>query len=689
LDLLFTYHPFWLLVILLVAFGYTFFLYRKDALLEEVGKRMKWLMASFRFLSVTFLGLLLLGIVLERFEERKEKPIVFIVQDNSASVILSKDSAFYKKEYMNQLKEISNKLSAKYNVINYSFDGDLKPEFKGTFDGKLTDISTVFSQLYTQYTNRNIGAIVLASDGVYNTGANPIYEVERKGFLPIFTIGMGDTSQVKDVRLEHVNHNEIAFLGNDFPVSVTYAQNLYPNSKVNISLFEGQRKIREKAVNFSGEFNQGEVLFTVKAASVGYRKYTVKISQLEGENSIKNNVLSFYIQVIDGRQKILLTANGPHPDVAALRSVIENNKNYEIDFKKVNDIKSINGYDLIVAHNYDGSNGLVNEAIQNGAVPSLFIVGNQTNVTNLANKKIGFSGINNGYEDVGIVLNNNFKEITLSPEITSLLSNVPPLQSPFQGIKFASAINILAFQQVGNIKLNTPAIYFTQKGKSKIGVIMGEGIWRWKLTDQVRNKTTQNFEDFFGKVMTYLALKENKDPFRVAVNNEYTENEEVVVKAELYNQSFELINEPEVAFNYTTENGEKFESFFIKTNEAYQLNLGKLNPGVYTWEAKANFQGTNYAKKGTFLVKELKIEWLNSVANHQVLRSLADLSGGEFYDANQLSELENELLNRDDIVTVVYQEKSFDDLIDYKWLFFLIVLLISVEWFFRKYHGAY
>ena len=94
-------------------------------------------------------------------------------------------------------------------------------------------------------------------------------------------------------------------------------------------------------------------------------------------------------------------------------------------------------------------------------------------------------------------------------------------------------------------------------------------------------------------------------------------------------------------------------------------------------------------KKGTFLVKEMKIEFLNSVANHQILRSIAKQSNGEFYFNNELNQLADNLLQRDDLVTVVYQEKTFDDLIDYKWLFVLIVLLLSIEWFMRKYHGAY
>ena len=85
----------------------------------------------------------------------------------------------------------------------------------------------------------------------------------------------------------------------------------------------------------------------------------------------------------------------------------------------------------------------------------------------------------------------------------------------------------------------------------------------------------------------------------------------------------------------------------------------------------------------------MKIEFLNTVANHRLLNTIAENSGGRFYFPDELTALQTDLKNRDDMVTVVYQEKEFDDLIDYKWVFFLVVLLISVEWFVRKFQGAY
>ena len=689
MDFLFTYHPGWVLLAVLIALLYSFILYRKDRLLEEVKVGVKWLLAIFRFVAVFFIALLLLGVIIENFTERKEKPLLFVVNDNSASVLLSKDSTFYQTDYIDDLTRFSAELKDGFEVINYDFSENLSPGFTADYSGKSTDVSAVFNEIYDQYTNRNIGGIVLASDGIYNTGANPLYAIARKSFLPIFTIGLGDTNLVRDVRVDRVNHNEIAFLGNQFPVEVSISESLCQGEDVTVTIYDGDKLLKQERLTFTGDEDQVKLQFIMTANRIGFRKFRAVVSSVENEYSTKNNSANFYIEVIDGRQKVLIASQSPHPDIGAIRFVIDNNKNYEVEVKNFDKVDDLSPYDLVIVHNYEAESAALNTYIENGEGPVLLILGAQANMRALEKLKVGYTGAGTDLEEVGYAHNPNYKEILVSPASIQLFSSAPPLQAPFGNYNFSDAIEVLAYQRVGNIALDKPLIYFSQKQESRYGVIMGEGIWRWRLYDQMKNKGTTNFNDFFGKIITYLAVKENKDPFKVHLKNEYTENDAVIVKAELYNKSFDLVNEPEVNFKFSNEDGDEFESFFVKSANAYQLDLGRLKQGVYSWSASTIFQEKRYVKEGTFLVREIKIEYLNTVANHRILRTIASNSGGEFYFPNQITDLQKEINNRDDMVTVVYQEKEFDDLIDYKWLFFLIVVLFSIEWFVRKFNGAY
>ena len=122
------------------------------------------------------------------------------------------------------------------------------------YNNKLTDISNAFQQVYDQYANQNIGAIILSTDGIYTTGQNPIYTITRKPNIPIFTIGLGDTTIAKDLLISEIVNNDIAFLGNDFPVQATISQNGYLNETVKVTISDGRNILQNKIV----EFKNGE-----------------------------------------------------------------------------------------------------------------------------------------------------------------------------------------------------------------------------------------------------------------------------------------------------------------------------------------------------------------------------------------------------------------------------------------------
>ncbi len=688
MSFIFSYHPAWIIVAVLIALIYASVLYFRNNKLYDVPKKTHYFLFALRFLSVFLICLLLIGIIIEKYVKVKEKPLIFVATDNSQSIVHNADSTFYFNEYPKQLKELVNHLKDKYEVIPYSFSGTVTNGVLNDYKGDLTDVSKVLNQIYSQYSNRNIGAIVLSTDGIYNTGANPLYTINKKSYVPVYTIGLGDTTELKDVKIVEVFNNDVAFLGNTFPVEVRLSQIDYPNTKVNVSVYDGDKKIESQIVDFKEKKEQHTLNFNLPANKVGFRKYTVKVSELKDEFTYTSNTANFYIEIIDGRQKIALVYSGIHPDLGAINYVIDNNKNYEVELIKANDFKDATPYDLMICHNYKNVNSQLHQVLKEGKKPVLYIIGGNTNMTDINQLKIGVSGSGSKTEDVNFAPNGQFNSILYPAEIVQLLSKAPPLTTPFGNYAFSKSLDVLAYQKVGNITLDKPLIYFNRKNSSKYGVIMGEGLWRWRLYDQSKNGSTANFELLISKMITFLAVKENKNPFKVHLDNEYTENQVVTVLAELYNSSYDLINTADVEFKLINDQDKEFDYHFFRTSDAYKLELGKLPQGIYRWEAKTTLSNKAYTAKGTFLVKEIKLEWLNNTANHRLLRNISENTNGQFYYPNQLNELEKSINQRDDIVTVSYNEKSFDDLIDYKWLFLLITLLLFVEWFIRKWFGV-
>jgi hypothetical protein len=109
-----------------------------------------------------------------------------------------------------------------------------------------------------------------------------------------------------------------------------------------------------------------------------------------------------------------------------------------------------------------------------------------------------------------------------------------------------------------------------------------------------------------------------------------------------------------------------------------------MPPGEYKYTASTKINGELLVKQGLIIVKEVIAEKINSVANHQLLYQMANRTNGKVYKPKRISELEADLLKNDAIKPVVYSQISTSNLIDFKWLIWLIIGLLSIEWFLRK-----
>ena len=89
------------------------------------------------------LPILTVGTVCRTTDRKVEKPTIVLVQDNSASVVSTKDSVYYKTKYLSDYKEFAGKLREKYEVDEYCFGESLSNDTV-RFDEKMTNISFFF-----------------------------------------------------------------------------------------------------------------------------------------------------------------------------------------------------------------------------------------------------------------------------------------------------------------------------------------------------------------------------------------------------------------------------------------------------------------------------------------------------------------------------------------------------------------
>ena len=54
-----------------------------------------------------------------------------------------------------------------------------------------------------------------------------------------------------------------------------------------------------------------------------------------------------------------------------------------------------------------------------------------------------------------------------------------------------------------------------------------------------------------------------------------------------------------------------------------------------------------------------------------------------------VDELLKKINERKDIRSIAFFQKRYNEIINLPWIFFMIILLLSVEWFLRKNNGGY
>ena len=196
--------------------------------------------------------------------------------------------------------------------------------------------------------------------------------------------------------------------------------------------------------------------------------------------------------------------------------------------------------------------------------------------------------------------------------------------------------------------------------------------------------------DRLGKSVQYLSLKEDKRKFRVSLDkNIFNENEQIIFDAELYNQSYELINEPDASLIIKSSDGKDYNFTFNKSGNSYRLNAGLLPVGNYSYVAKTFSNGEDLSYNGQFSVRPIQLELYETTANHGLLKLLSEKYGGEMVAPADIASLSSLIKDKGNVKPVIYETSKTRSVINLKWLFFVLLALLSLEWFMRRYHGAY
>lgn len=709
MNVIFQSSPWWVLVCLLVGAVYAAALYQPlpGNVAGEAGsswdRNVRYGLAALRFVAVSLLCFLLVNPLIRSVKTLTEKPKVVLAIDNSESVPAAGRPAL--NTALANLQTLRQQLTdegldvAVRTLSDSAGNADLA---QIPFTQRSTNLSGLLANIRNDYEGQHLTDVVLVSDGIFNQGLSPTF-----GQYPfaVHAVGLGDTIPKRDVAVKGVVANRIAYLGNQFPIQAEITSVGFPGRAGTVVLRQGGREVGRQTLSFGQAQTFGSVTFQTNATQKGVQHFVVEVVPQSGEFSTKNNRQDVYIDVIDGREKVLLLGLTPHPDLKAIRSMLERNANYELDVRVLIGSETPpptdKKYDLIILHQIPDNAGASANVVQllmanNKTTPILFVLGNQSSVGpfNTLNPVMQITAQPGQSDKVTARYNDAYKALNLDAARLDILTKMPPLSAPYGDFKLMPGSEVVLWQQVGSVQTQKPLLALNVTAGAadrprKAAVLAGEGLWQWRLEEYALTDKQEVIDEMLQKVIQLISVKEDRRKLRVyPIRNEFVVGEKVIFETELYNDIYERIYDKPVNLNVLDERGITRSFNYTPTTDNSRFEISRLPEGAYTYRATTNLGGKNEVSEGQFIVRDLQLEALNTTADHGLLRQLASQTGGKFYKASSTQNLVRDLTSRETPARLSSTE-DLSELINWRWLFFVILGLAALEWGVRKYFGGY
>lgn len=703
-----TFNPFLFFIAIIIFIGFTIFIYRYTV--PQISRSKKLLLTILRILSLTLLLLAIFEPTLTIIKKNILQPVTLFFVDNSRS-ILSEDGSNKNQKIFTILDEL--KKTDLINNTQLKLFGSKVAELNAdnidniSFKEGSTNFNNIFN--FVSESKDNISSIVILSDGVITDGSNPIYSAEKNA-ISVFAIGVGDTTKRKDIEIKNILYNEFLYAETPTTLSATILNEGFANRNVNLTLYENDVQIGQKSFTLNPDgFQNISMDYTPKSS--GEKKLAFSLSTLDGEFNKANNRKVFFINVLSNKVKVLLLAGSPSADLSFIRNTLLEDNNLSVNsvtqigttkfLEKNSRERLLDSAEVLILVGFpsrETTTEIMNKVsvlISEKNIPYLFVLSSSTDFNKLLQLKkdlpfIANNSANNYLEVQPNISSDESKNPLLqnnSSDPITTWNNLPPVYQPFTEFTVKPESEAIAKVKLNNISTNKPLVITRSLGNQRSIAVLAKDIWKWKLQTALKNQDV--FDRFILNSIKWLNSPEDKKRVQVKTAKKlFALGEEIEFTAQVYDDAFNPISEAEVKVRVKNDKDNFELSLNSLGNGLYEGVLQTNKPGNYSFvgEAKLNNKLLG-SDKGLFNVGEVDIEMMNTKMDYEFLNSLADVSGGEFFNADEfkslfkiLSEL-NIKSSKEKIDTKEYSLWSNE------FLMIAIILLFGLEWFIRKREG--
>ena len=722
--------------------GIVWVLYRKTTM--AVDGRLKVFLITLRSSVIAALVLCLLQPMLITSMPIARQNDVAVIVDNSRSMTIrdmtdGRSRGDIAVDLLYGENSLIDRLGDTFQLHTFGIGADSHP-LSGpgdlTFAAARTSLAASLNQVTRDLKGLPLSGLILISDGGDNSRQDPLRTAQLLAALdiPVFTVGLGQSAILKDREITRVTTARTVLEGSIFEVNVTVRNWGYPQREFDIIIEEGDTVVASKKV--PGGNNHGIQRYTLELSSEdqGPQIYSVRIPGEEDETILQNNRRAFLVDKKDKASDVLYIEGHPRNEYKFIRRALAGDKTLRLaTYLKTGPQKFlrqgiaspqelVNGFpqkkeDLYryaaivlgdIPKDFFSADQLVmiREFVSERGGGYLMIGGSTASEESFFDSPIAdvlpvtLSGLAQRPSQPRDGAGDKKFSLRLTPEgeHTAILrleldgdsnrqrwQKMPQLQGINVTGRAKPGATVLAVHpalRLGNDPL--PVIAYERYGRGRSMVIATASTWRWQM---LLPHEDMSHERFWRQVLRWLATAAPA-PVELSLDRDsYGVGEQVNVRARVSNRAYAPVNDATVWLRLTDSAGTirdiQLEGS-IDDQGIYTGTFKVRNVGIHTIEVTATpSYGEALEASARFLAAEPIAEFIDAGLDADLLKTMAELSGGKFYTEIDVERLMKDLKRLENVVTASVEQEIWDMPI----VLFLLVGLFALEWLIRRRKG--
>lgn len=608
-------------------------------------------------------------------------------------------------------------------------------------DRQGTNLSAALNRVLSDFRGLPLAGVVLLTDGGDNSSEVPLNSAEalRAQDVPLHIVGVGReaASGERELLEAEVSRGVEETTGAEIDVKLrSWREETEP---VALNLYEGDDLVHTERFRLKGEGRIDQVMLSFEPDGPGAREYSLRIEEAVDELNVENNIANVLIDPRQDTMRVLYIEGHPRREFKHVKRALEDDA--VVHFTSILRTGSGKLYRQGVRHPDELAGGFPSSeeelfafrAVLFGDIEaSQFTPEQLTMIERFVRMRGGgfamlggrLSFAEGSYWDNPIA---DLLPVSLDPSRSAVLPpsfgsdegppdeqgfafvptsvglespilrlSVDPVQSRNRWVEMPglTSINYLGAVKPGAAVLaekpeddfgeREPLFAVQRYGKGRSAALATASTWRWQM---LLDAEDQRHERFWRQFVRWLAASA---PDRVAVdlgNDRLAPDEEISVAVDVYDPRYLPLDDAEVQGLLTDPSGDVTDVVFrpdLGMPGSYITTMLPSAEGVYTLEVSADHVGESIgSQRRSFLVRPTRKEYYDAVLKRTTLEQLAEVAGGIYYEPDEADALASNLRSRrtsTSIYTVEY-------LWDMPFLFSLALLVLSIEWIWRRRKG--